>query len=58
MKRKKRRQSDAIDCNSSDNDSKSQFLCRLEFGSLPEPDLITYDDEVIFYFIIGYYGLF
>lgn len=52
MKRKKRRQSDAIDCTSSDNDSKSQLLCRLEFGSLPEPDLITYDDEVIFILIL------
>jgi len=46
-KRKKRRHSDAIDCNSSDNDSKnhSQHLC-LEFGSLPKPELINSDDEV------------
>lgn len=45
-KRKKRRHSDANDCNSSDNDSKnqSQHLC-LEFGSLPKPEFINSDDE-------------
>lgn len=57
MKRKKRRQSDANDC-ISDNDSKSQIQCRLEFGPSPDPELITYDDEVNFYFIMKYYGLF
>lgn len=54
-KRKKRRHSDAIDCNSSDNDSKnqSQHLC-LEFGSLPKPEFINSDDEVIFHFIFKF----
>lgn len=47
IKRKKRRHSEVIDYNSSDTDTKNQFMC-LEFGSLPEPELIACDDEVKF----------
>jgi transcription initiation factor TFIID subunit 1 len=47
VKRKKRRHSDAVDYNSSDTDSKNQIMC-LEFGSLPELELIACDDEVKF----------
>lgn len=50
IKRKKRKHSDAIDYNSSD-DSKSHLLC-LEFGPIPEPEFIACDDEVILCFII------
>lgn len=49
-KRKKRKHSDAVDYNSFDNDSKKQIVC-LEFGSMPEPEFITCDDEVIVKFI-------
>lgn len=54
VKRKKRRHSDVMDYNSSDTDSKTQPMC-LEFGSLPEPELIDCDDEVTFYSFISYY---
>ncbi|XP_060863239.1 transcription initiation factor TFIID subunit 1 [Metopolophium dirhodum] len=43
-KRKKRRHSDANDYNSSDNETKPQVLC-LDYGSLPDPELISCDDE-------------
>lgn len=43
-KRKKRRHSDANDYNSSDNETKPQVLC-LDYGSLPDPELIACDDE-------------
>ncbi|XP_008178827.1 transcription initiation factor TFIID subunit 1 isoform X2 [Acyrthosiphon pisum] len=43
-KRKKRRHSDANDYNYSDNETKPQVLC-LDYGSLPDPELIACDDE-------------
>lgn len=36
-----------MDSSLSDYDSKNQLMC-LEFGPLPEPELIACDDEVIF----------
>lgn len=57
IKCKKRRQSDTNDSSFSDNDSKSQIL-NLEFGSLPEPELIAGDDEVVFHFAIYQSGIF
>lgn len=49
-KRKKRRHSDANEYNSSDNETKPQLLC-LDYGSLPDPESMACDDEVIFYII-------
>lgn len=45
IKRKKRKQSDTIDYNSSD-DSKN-YMLSLEFGPIPESEFLACDDEVI-----------